>query len=184
MNMILIWYLISDFENNDLRMPVFDLDEELEEKYRALGFEIYRPSNAVEFCTLLQTLPQEDTILHICAHGSEDGTFIGPFTQRDLQRMRTDGVVIKNPALFMVAYESMRLALRRIHPQHNLVVNMMAVCNSASADMPASRFLSFQGENNDFYESFHVYPLNDNLLKQLADMNSKRRIDEGLYVAR
>lgn len=184
MNMILIWYLISDFENNDLRMPVFDLDEELEEKYRALGFEIFRPSNAVEFCTILQTLPPQDTVLHVCTHGFEDGTGIAPFTQRDLDRMRADGVIIKDPSTFVVKYESVRWALQRIHPVYNLVVNMMAVCYSSMADMPASVFLCFDGENNDFHESFSIYPLSNNLLKQLDDMNSRRHTHEGQYAAR
>lgn len=184
MNMILIWYQISDFENNDLGMPVFDLDEQLEGKYRRLGFAIYRPSNAVEFCTILQTLPQEDTILHICAHGSGDGTRLGPFTQKDLDRMRSDGVIIKNSSTFVVTYESVRWALQRIYPEHNLIVNMMAVCNSALAEMPATVFLCFNGENNDFHESFRIYPLNNNLLKQLEDMNSTRGDNEGQYVVR
>ena len=172
MNMVLLLYLISDFEDNDLARPVWDTGDELDARFRNIGFQVFRPINRAHFRQILQDLPLESTLVHICAHGYQD-QYIAPFTQEDVKRMRDDCILIAVEN-YKVWYEDIRTDLALIYPAHQLVVNMMAVCNSAMAEMPSSLFLSFQGLNNDFQESFDVYPSLNNLVTKIDELNSRR----------
>jgi hypothetical protein len=79
MQFVLIWYLISEFDDDDQPMSA-EIGQQLMNRFTTLGFQVHMPTTPAQFRAVLQSLAIGDTVLHIFAHGADD--MIAPFTMK------------------------------------------------------------------------------------------------------
>jgi len=174
MSQICIWYLTAEGGV---------LDPETRAMIEGNGFQIKEPNNRDQFLFELDeigSLDENEIQIHIHAHGSP--TAIAPYNQTDIDRMRADDEE-PNINADIVNYTDICPRIEKmIASGKNVTLNMMAVCNSYNTCINATLFLAFDGYNNDFLESWEIYPFNiPDYLTTIGELNARRNDNEGRY---
>lgn len=160
MEKVLIWYLDSD--------PT-GLEEQFE------GFKVIKPTNRTEFISELQNLGADDLHLHILTHGNNK--IVSPVDDDELQEYlyREN----KKEEDIFVQYSEIKFELDRILFNKKLIIlNMMGVCYSFKSGLIANYFIGADYKNNDFLESFEIYPFDTlNYKSKIRELNDRRDFD-------